>query len=45
MIIENTLRQVHGNHRRAAEQLGVSYQTLLSKIKECGITSSKPSRD
>jgi DNA-binding NtrC family response regulator len=45
MIIENTLRQVHGNHRRAAEQLGVSYQTLLSKIKECGITSGKPSRD
>ena len=37
-IIEDTLRQVHWNRRRAAEQLGVSYKTLLNKIKECGIT-------
>jgi two-component system response regulator AtoC len=36
-IIEDTLRQVHWNRRRAAEQLGVSYKTLLNKIKECGI--------
>jgi two-component system response regulator AtoC len=36
-IIEETLRQVHWNRRRAAEQLGVSYKTLLNKIKECGI--------
>jgi len=37
-IIEDTLRQVHWNRRRAAEQLGVSYKTLLNKIKECGIS-------
>ena len=36
-IIEETLTQVHWNRRRAAEQLGVSYKTLLNKIKECGI--------
>jgi DNA-binding NtrC family response regulator len=39
-IIEDTLRQVHWNRRRAAEQLGVSYKTLLNKIKECGISRS-----
>jgi len=37
-IIEDTLHQVHWNRRRAAEQLGVSYKTLLNKIKECGIS-------
>jgi two-component system response regulator AtoC len=37
-IIEDTLQQVHWNRRRAAEQLGVSYKTLLNKIKECGIS-------
>jgi DNA-binding NtrC family response regulator len=37
-MIEDTLRQVHWNRRRAAEQLGVSYKTLLNKIKECGIS-------
>jgi DNA-binding NtrC family response regulator len=37
-IIEETLRTVRWNRRRAAEQLGVSYKTLLNKIKECGIT-------
>jgi DNA-binding NtrC family response regulator len=37
-IIEDTLTQVHWNRRRAAEQLGVSYKTLLNKIKECGIS-------
>src|SRR5262245_25453880 len=36
-IIEDTLRQVHWNRRRAAEHLGVSYKTLLNKIKDCGI--------
>ena len=34
-----TRSQVHWNRRRAAEQLGVSYKTLLNKIKECGISS------
>ena len=38
VLIEETLRQVHWHRRRAAEQLGVSYKTLLNKIKECGIT-------
>jgi two-component system response regulator AtoC len=37
-MIEETLQQVHWNRRRAAEQLGVSYKTLLNKIKECGIS-------
>jgi two-component system response regulator AtoC len=37
-LIEETLQQVHWNRRRAAEQLGVSYKTLLNKIKDCGIT-------
>ena len=37
-IIEETLNSVHWNRRRAAEQLGVSYKTLLNKIKECGIS-------
>jgi len=37
-IIEETLTQVHWNRRRAAQQLGVSYKTLLNKIKECGIS-------
>jgi two-component system response regulator AtoC len=37
-LIEETLNTVHWNRRRAAEQLGVSYKTLLNKIKECGIS-------
>jgi DNA-binding NtrC family response regulator len=36
--IEQTLRHVHWNRRKAAQILGVSYKTLLNKIKECGIT-------
>jgi two-component system response regulator AtoC len=36
--IEHTLRQVHWNRRKAALLLGVSYKTLLNKIKECGIS-------
>jgi DNA-binding NtrC family response regulator len=36
-IIEDTLEQVRWNRRRAADQLGVSYKTLLNKIKECGV--------
>ena len=36
--IEHTLRQVHWNRRKAAQTLGVSYKTLLNKIKECGIS-------
>jgi transcriptional regulator with GAF, ATPase, and Fis domain len=36
--ISETLTQVHWNRRKAAQILGVSYKTLLNKIKECGIT-------
>ena len=36
--IEQTLQQVHWNRRKAAQILGVSYKTLLNKIKECGIS-------
>jgi DNA-binding NtrC family response regulator len=36
--IEEMLQQVRWNRRKAAEQLGVSYKTLLNKIKECGIS-------
>jgi two-component system response regulator AtoC len=35
--IEQTLHQVLWNRRKAARILGVSYKTLLNKIKECGI--------
>ena len=38
VAIEQTLRQVHWNRRKAALILGVSYKTLLNKIKECGIS-------
>jgi len=37
-LIEQTLQQVHWNRRKAAALLGVSYKTLLNKIKECGIS-------
>jgi DNA-binding NtrC family response regulator len=36
-VISTTLRQVHWNRRKAAQILGVSYKTLLNKIKETGI--------
>jgi two-component system response regulator AtoC len=36
--IERTLRRVQWNRRKAAQQLGVSYKTLLNKIKECEIS-------
>jgi two-component system response regulator AtoC len=35
--VERTLRQVHWNRRKAAQLLGVSYKTLLNKIKETGL--------
>ena len=38
VAIEHTLGQVHWNRRKAAQILGVSYKTLLNKIKECGIS-------
>ena len=36
-VIAETLRRVHWNRRKAAELLGVSYKTLLNKIKETGL--------
>ena len=36
-VIAETLRQVRWNRRKAAQLLGVSYKTLLNKIKETGI--------
>ena len=38
VAIEHTLRQVHWNRRKASQILGVSYKTLLNKIKESGIS-------
>jgi DNA-binding NtrC family response regulator len=38
IAIEDALHRVHWNRRKAAVQLGVSYKTLLNKIKECGIS-------
>jgi DNA-binding NtrC family response regulator len=37
-LIVPTLRKVHWNRRKAAPLLGISYKTLLNKIKECGIS-------
>jgi two-component system response regulator AtoC len=36
-VIADTLRQVHWNRRKAAQLLGVSYKTLLNKIKDTGL--------
>ena len=37
-VIAQTLSTVHWNRRKAAQMLGVSYKTLLNKMKACGIT-------
>jgi DNA-binding NtrC family response regulator len=37
VAILDTLRQVRWNRRKAAQILGVSYKTLLNKMKETGI--------
>ena len=36
-VIADTLKQVHWNRRKAAVLLGVSYKTLLNKIKQTGL--------
>jgi two-component system response regulator AtoC len=41
--IQSALDHFRWNRRKAAAQLGVSYKTLLNKMKECGITD--PPRD
>ncbi|MEO8480918.1 MAG: sigma-54 dependent transcriptional regulator [Acidobacteriota bacterium] len=37
--IRRTLDYFRWNRRKAAERLGVSYKTLLNKMKECGISA------
>jgi two-component system response regulator AtoC len=39
--IERALDRFRWNRKRAAEHLGVSYKTLLNKMKECGINPLK----
>jgi DNA-binding NtrC family response regulator len=39
--IQRALSTFRWNRRKAARQLGVSYKTLLNKMKECGITSAQ----
>ena len=41
--IHNALRESRWNKTRAAEKLGVSYKTLLTKIRRLGLESSLPS--
>jgi len=41
-VIERVLSLTRWNRRRAAEQLGVSYKTLLNKTKALGIETSSP---
>ncbi|MEM7410401.1 MAG: sigma-54 dependent transcriptional regulator [Myxococcota bacterium] len=36
--IDRVLRFTHWNRKQAARLLGVSYKTLLSKIKDCGLS-------
>jgi two-component system response regulator AtoC len=43
--IERALDRFHWNRRQAAELLGVSYKTLLNKMKQCGITGPSPELD
>jgi DNA-binding NtrC family response regulator len=38
--IERALTTFRWNRRQAARRLGVSYKTLLNKMKECGITEN-----
>jgi hypothetical protein len=40
LTIDRALTHTHWNRKRAARMLGVSYKTLLQKIRDCG--SSRP---
>jgi DNA-binding NtrC family response regulator len=37
LTIDRALSHTHWNRKRAARMLGVSYKTLLQKIRECGL--------
>ena len=39
--IQSTLDRYRWNRRKAAVHLGVSYKTLLKKIRECGIAGAE----
>ena len=39
-VIERALYQSQWNRKQAARRLGVSYKTLLAKMRECGIDSA-----
>jgi two-component system response regulator AtoC len=43
--IQSALDHFRWNRRKAAAQLGVSYKTLLNKMKECGITTPAEDAD
>ncbi len=43
--IQRALDHFRWNRRKAATELGVSYKTLLNKMKECGITDPSPARE
>ena len=43
--IQRALDHFRWNRRKAATELGVSYKTLLNKMKECGITDPNPARE
>jgi two-component system, NtrC family, response regulator AtoC len=40
--IQQALDRFRWNRRKAADALGVSYKTLLNKMKECGISENVP---
>jgi DNA-binding NtrC family response regulator len=39
--IQQALDRFRWNRRKAADALGVSYKTLLNKMKECGISEQQ----
>jgi DNA-binding NtrC family response regulator len=39
--IQQALDRFRWNRRKAADFLGVSYKTLLNKMKECGISEQQ----
>jgi len=41
-LIVEALERFHGNKARVARELGLSYPTLLSRIRSYGLESSRP---